>query len=129
MDSTNPTVANIRVFDKAALFAALKPKFKVVNIEGFGDIRISEISAGKAKEARECAEKSKNDFWVHLLIFCATDFFGKNIFNEDDIPTILESGNAGIDALVAAALQVNGYTKAAEEKNLPATTTDASVSA
>ncbi|MFZ3002078.1 MAG: hypothetical protein WA071_17315 [Undibacterium umbellatum] len=129
MDSTNPTIASIRVFDKAALFAALKPKFKVVNIEGFGDIRISEIAAGIAKQARERAEESKNDFWVHLLIFCATDLDGKKIFNEDDIPTILDSGNAGIDSLVAAALQVNGYTKAPEEKNLPATTTDASASA
>lgn len=129
MENTNPTIANIAVFDKAALFAALKPKFKIINIDGFGDIRIKEITAGESANANKRAKESGEEFWTHLLVTCATDLQGNKIFTEEDIPAILESGNAGVDAMVGAALVVNGFKKDTAEKNLPTTTADASSSA
>ncbi len=113
----------IATFDKAALFAALKPKSKEVEIEGFGKLRIVGITARMAEETQQKAKDAAVKFWVYLLIRCAVDGNNQPVFDEGDVDTLQDSGNAQIDALVNEALIVNGYKKAADEKNLQTTPT------
>lgn len=120
---------SVVVFDKAALFAAMKPKQKTVTFEGFGDIQLVGMS-GRVKEvAATEAQEQKVAFWVFWLIYGVYDLDGNAIFDKTDVESLLDSGSAQVEYLMNELLIINGITKEEVEKNLPATQKDDSSSA
>lgn len=117
------------VFDKATLFAAMKPKEKTVEFEGYGPMKIFGMSARVKEAATTEAKEKKVELWVFWLIRSVFDIDGNVIFDENDVDQLLDSGNAQIEYLMNEVLIVNGIKKEADEKNLPATQKDDSSSA
>lgn len=108
------------MFDKAALFAALKPKTKAVQIEGFGQLTAKQLSVGEVNVVREKlknGDKKEDAFGLHLVMMSMVDQDGQRVFEEEDLAQLQEASNAAVDALIAAALELNGFKKAAEAGN------------
>jgi hypothetical protein len=106
-------------FDKAALFAALKPKTKTVQIEGAGEIEVGQLTLSAVESLRAKLEKEgkKDEFSLWLVVACVTDKKGKPIFDESDIAQLNESSAAMVEPIMKKALEVNGFLKAQDEKN------------
>lgn len=107
------------MFDKAALFAALKPKTSPIEIDGFGILTIKQLSVAEVESAREKikgGEKGES-FGLTLLVMSVVNDDGVRVLSDDDIPAMKEAGNDAVDKLVAKALELNGFIKAAEQKN------------
>jgi len=117
------------VFDKAALFAAMKPKTKTVTVEGFGEVEIHGMTARIKEQATKDAKDKKVELWIYWLICSVFDLAGNRVFDESDVEQLQDSGNAQIEYLMNEVLIVNGIKKETEEKNLPATQKDDSSSA
>jgi hypothetical protein len=106
-------------FDKNALLAALKPKTKPVQVEGFGPVQARQLSVAEVTAIRA---KLKNDdandaFGLNLVVMSFIDDDGAPIFTDGDMQELESSSNSAMEALVTVALELNGFKKAAEAKN------------
>ncbi|MFZ6726162.1 hypothetical protein ACO0K2_11775 [Undibacterium sp. MH2W] len=106
-------------FDKAALFAALKPKTSTTIVEGFGDVTLKQLKVAETDDIRAKikANGDTSQFGLELLVLSVVDEKGTPVFSESDIPAIKDSSNAPIENLIGVALELNGFKKAAEAKN------------
>lgn len=119
----------VAIFDKAALFAALKPKRVGHEVEGFGKVWFRQLALGEVDAIREEIKKERKDkasedgpdkFGLRLVVMSMVDAQGACVLSDEDIPELEQSGAASIDALVGKALEVNGFTKPrddSEKKN------------
>jgi hypothetical protein len=106
-------------FNKSALLAALKPKTELVDVEGFGKVGIIQLTVGEVEKIRADLKAADNadQFGLHLVLLSVVDDAGARVFDASDLPGLIDAGHAAMDALVAKALQVNGFKKLAEAKN------------
>jgi hypothetical protein len=107
-------------FDKSALFAAIKPKTKAVEIDGFGSITAKQLSVGEVNGIRsKLKQTGDNDdaFGLNLVAMSFVDDEGALIFTESDIDALSASSNAEVERLVNVALELSGFRKPAEQKN------------
>jgi hypothetical protein len=109
-------------FDKAALFAALKPKSAEHEVDGFGKVQlrqlsVKEVDAIRAEIKKEQKEKEdgKDTFGLRLVVLSLVDAEGSRVLSMDDLPELEESSITLMDGLVGKALEVNGFRK--PEKN------------
>jgi hypothetical protein len=109
----------LQPFDKAALLAAMKPKTAQLSIDGFGDVGIMQLSVAEVEELRSVLKKDdKTDqFGLSMVILSVVDSDGNRVFTDDDLPALRSASNAVMDALVGKTLEINGFKKAADEKN------------
>jgi hypothetical protein len=106
-------------FDKTALFAALKPKTKVVLIDGVGSLTAKELSVAQVNGIRtklKAANGSDDAFGLNMVVLSFVDDEGALIFSESDLAGLSESSNAAVEKLVFAALELNGFKKADDAK-------------
>ena len=106
-------------FDKSALFAALKPKMQTVTLEGFGELSVMQLSVRQVEALRADVKKddTTDNFSLRLVQLCVFDAQGQQVFDAADITAMQDFSNSGMDELVNHALIVNGFQKAAKEKN------------
>lgn len=106
------------MFDKAALFAALKPKTSKVTIDGFGELTLRQLSVAEVESVRAKLkdDKESNRFGIGMVVMSVIDDDGVAVFSDADVPELIASGNAAIDILVSQTLTLNGFIKA-EAKN------------
>lgn len=106
-------------FDKAGLLVALKPKTAPLNIDGFGNVGIMQLSVAEVEELRSALKKDdKTDqFGLSMVVLSVVDDDGNRVFTEDDVPELRSASNAVMDTLVGKTLEINGFRKAADEKN------------
>lgn len=106
--------------DKAALFAALKPKTEQVTIEGFGTLGIAQLAVSEVDRLRALLKADGQDdkFGLRLVVACVVDDEGARVFSEnEDLAALEASSNQAVDLLVSKALEVNGFRKAPDAKN------------
>ncbi|MGI4849320.1 MAG: hypothetical protein ACRYGK_14445 [Janthinobacterium lividum] len=101
-------------FDKASLFAALKPKTSAVPVEGFGDVQIKQLAVSEVEAIRAQLKKDNDNdsFGLRLLTASVFDDDGAAVFSEADLPEIRASSNEAIEKLVTGVLELNGFRKA-----------------
>lgn len=106
-------------FNKSALLAALKPKTESVNVDGFGQVGVIQLTVAEVDTLRASLKKEDkaDQFGLRLVLISVVDTDGNRVFDESDLPGLQGSSNAAMDGLVAKTLEANGFKKAAEAKN------------
>lgn len=106
-------------FNKIALLEALKPKVEQVEVSGFGTVGIVQLTVGGVEAIRTSLKKEDkaDQFGLRLVLLSVVDEDGACVFDEADLPGLMASSNAAMDALVAKTLEVNGFKKAVDAKN------------
>jgi hypothetical protein len=107
------------MFDKAAFLQAIKPKTADVDVEGFGPVKLKQLSVAEVEAERAKLKEDKNDdaFGLHLLAVSLVDEAGAAVLSADDLPAIREASNGVIEMLVLKVLELNGFRKAEAAKN------------
>jgi hypothetical protein len=108
------------MFDKNALFAALKPQTKPVAIPGFGELTAKQLSVSEVNEVREILKKNdkqEDAFGLQLVMMSMVDSDGQRVFEEEDLAQLQAASNAAVDTLIAATLELNGFKKAVDAGN------------
>jgi len=110
-------------FDKTAFLAAIKPKIETVNIDGFGDVGIIQLTVSQVAALRATLkiEGKSDQFGLAMVGASVVDAEGQPVFNETEITQLEQASNEVMDRLVLKALTINGFQKAEAAKNLPAT--------
>jgi len=107
----------------AQLLAALATTSVTVSVDGYGNVRIRQISVAESDEvaaiARANKEGSPSEFGLNLLVRAVLDEDGVSLFDDTDLPALRACAGAKVDALVGKVLEVNKYKKAEDEKNSP----------
>lgn len=106
-------------FNKSALLAALKPKTERVDVAGYGNIGIVQLTVSEADSLRANLKKENkiDQFGLQMVLISVVDEDGNRVFDESDLPSLQGASNAAVDDLVAKTLEVNGFKKATETKN------------
>ncbi|PUA17263.1 hypothetical protein [Glaciimonas sp. PCH181] len=107
-------------FDKNALFAAIKPKTKAVEIDGFGSITAKQLSVTEVSGIRtklKQANGTDDAFGLSLVVLSFVDDEGMQVFTEGDLDALAASSNAEVEKLVTVALELSGFKKPADQKN------------
>lgn len=116
-------------FDVKALFAALKPKSKVVPIDGFGDLLIRGVSQKRNEELQQQAKEKNIPSWKLVLVESIfTPDGSQRVFSESDIAALGECGEAAIQMLLDPVLILNNWKKDPDAKNSQTTQKDGSSS-
>lgn len=100
--------------DKISLLAALAAAVTTVPVEGFGDVRLRQLSVVESDKARAEAQKQDaepSEFGLRLLVASVINVDGSPFFTEEDLPALRESAGTKIDSLVAKVLEHNGLSK------------------
>lgn len=115
---------------REALLAALKPKNQEIQIADIGTVHVAELSISEMDELRTIVAGSPeaNSFALHVVVRSVKGEGGESLFTDEDIAELRADSNKGVQALITAALTVNGLI-AAEAKNSAETTGAGSVSA
>lgn len=104
--------------DKAALLAALTPTITDTEVEGFGAVRLRQVSVAESDRLRSVTKDAKTpDFGLQLIIASMVDADGAPLLTADDLPTLQSASDMKIAKLVERVLEVNGY-KAAASPNV-----------
>lgn len=100
-------------FDKSAFFAALKPKVTTVEVEGFGAVRIAQLSVAEVETIRGVAtdDAAKKEIGLRFVEYAVVDDDGARVFTDDDLDQLRASSNEAIEALATAVLKQNGLLK------------------
>ena len=110
-----------------ALLAALAATTVAIEVDGFGPVRVREITVAETDQIAKLAKDSKDgnasEFGLHLLIRAVQDEDGNPLFDDVDLPALRASASSKVDVLVGHVLEVNKFKKAADSKNLLTTTT------
>lgn len=106
-------------FDKAALLAALQPKITPLDIEGFGEVGIMQLSVAEVEGLRSTLKKDdKTDqFGLSMVMLSVVDSDRQRVFTDDDLSALKSASNAVMDVLVGKTLEVNGFKKVTDTKN------------
>ncbi len=117
-------------FNKAVFFAALAPVISSLTIEGYGTVKMKQLTSDEVIDVREKLktneEEGKKSFGLSLVVLSVVDDEGKTVLSDEDINLLKESRNDLVDELVGKALEINGFIKKADQKNLETTPTAAS---
>lgn len=104
------------------LLAALAATTVAIQVEGFGAVRVREITVAEsdniAKIARDNKDGSPSEFGLHLLICSVQDEEGNPLFDDVDLPALRACAGNKVDVLVGKVLEVNKFKKAEDQKNL-----------
>ncbi|MBC3931977.1 hypothetical protein [Undibacterium curvum] len=120
----------VKLFDMAALFGALKAKSKLVHIEGFGNLLVRGVSQQRNEELQERAKKKNIPSWKLVLVESIfTPDGSQRVFSESDIAALGECGEAAIQMLLDPVLILNNWKKDPDAKNSQTTQKDDSSSA
>lgn len=100
-------------FDKSAFFAALKPKTSDVAVDGFGTVRIAQLSVAEVEAIRKVAtnDDAKKEIGLRFVVCAVVDDDGSRVFSDDDLDQLRASSNEAIEALATAVLKLNGLLK------------------
>ncbi len=100
------------------LLAALAPVTTTTEVEGFGTLRIKQLTVGENDAVRATVKKDAagSEFGLRLLMAAVVDDAGQPVFTLDDMPALLAASGTKIDALIKQVLEINGF-KGSEEKN------------
>jgi hypothetical protein len=100
-------------FDKAALFAALKPKAAEVTVDGVGAVRIAQLSVAEVEAIRKLTEKdeAKKDLGLRFVIKAVVDEDGQPLFADSDLEDLRATSNTAMEALATEVLKHNGLLK------------------
>jgi hypothetical protein len=114
----------MRINSKTAqLLAALATTSVTVSVDGYGNVRIRQISVAESDEvaaiARANKEGSPSEFGLNLLVRAVLDEDGVPLFDDTDLPALRACAGTKVDALVGKVLEVNKFKKAEDEKNSP----------
>ena len=118
--------------DKTNLLAALACQVVAVQVEGFGELRLRQLTVEQTDAARARAsakDAAPSDFGLYLLLVAATDTAGAPLFDDADIPALRAASGTKVNKLVERVLQVNGYAageEGSEAGNAAAATNGAS---
>ena len=106
-------------FDKAALLAALQPKITTLDIDGFGQVGIMQLSVAEVEGLRSALNQDdKTDqFGLSMVMLSVVDDERQRVFAEDDLSALKSASNAVMDVLVGKTLEVNGFKKVTDTKN------------
>ncbi len=106
-------------FDKAALLAALQPKITTLDIDGFGQVSITQLSVAEVEGLRSALKQDdKTDqFGLSMVMLSVVDDDRQRVFTDDDLSALKSASNAVMDVLVGKTLEVNGFKKASDTKN------------
>ena len=115
------------------LLAVLAIKAEILDINGFGQVTLRQITAGEAESLRNVKsgneDEARKEFGYRLLVRSVFDKDGQSIFGDEDIPRLRQSSDAGLQQLIVAVLKLNGYMKDDSQGNLASGQSAASVSA
>lgn len=115
------------------LLNALAVKTEEVPVDGFGLVRLRQITAGEAETLRSLKagheEEARKEFAYRLLVRSVFDAQDQAIFSDDDIDLLRNSSDAGLQQLTVAVLKLNGYLKDEASGSLKNDPSAASVSA
>lgn len=112
----------VKTIDIKALFAALKPAEKLVDIPGVGQVLVRGITQKRNEEIQEIAKKAKVASWKYVLVESVFQPDGSGrVFKDADIESLGDLGEAGIKTLLDPVLILNGWKKDESEKNSQAT--------
>lgn len=97
--------------DKSAILNLLKPQIVKKSVKGFGDVALIELSAPEVTSLREACkdEATKADFGFRMVIASVVDEEGNRAFKEEDLPELRLAAQSRIGELVAAVMEVNGF--------------------
>lgn len=100
-------------FDKSAFFAALKPKTSEAAVEGFGTVRVAQLSVSEVEEIRKVAtnDEAKKEIGLRFVLAAVVDDDGSRVFSDDDLAQLRASNNGAIESLATAVLKLNGLLK------------------
>jgi hypothetical protein len=99
--------------DKAALFAAIKPKTAEVNVGGFGAVRIAQLSVSEVEAIRGTMknDEAKKEIGLRFIIRSVVNEDGSQVFADEDIEQLRGASNAAVEELAASVLKLNGLMK------------------
>jgi hypothetical protein len=101
-------------FDKSAFFAALKPKTIDEPLDGFGIVRMSQLSVTEIDSIRSAcsSDDAKKELGLRIIISTVVDGdTGARVFSDDDIEQFRVSSNEAVEALATKALKFNNLLK------------------
>lgn len=105
---------------KASLLAALAPSIIEEPVDGYGIVRIKQLSVAENDFIRAAVKAEKDapqsEFGLRLLAASVVDEDGMTVMTPTDLPALRESSGSKIDSLIKRVLQINGYTTEAEKK-------------
>ena len=104
--------------DKSALLAALKPKTQNIEVEGFGQVTLKQLTIAEADALRVKLDKDdkSSEFGLSMLGASMIDDEGQRLFSDEELASLRASSGTKIEELVDAVLILNNYKKAQPEK-------------
>lgn len=97
--------------DKIALLSALAANVTTVAVDGFGDVRMRQLTVAEndiCRAAAKADQAASSEFGLRLVMYSVIDEAGGQVFSEQDLPALRDAGGAKIDALVSKVLEHNG---------------------
>ena len=98
--------------DKTALLAAVAAAPIEIVVEGHGPLLFRQVTVSEADQLRGLASKDStapSEFGLQLLMRTLVQPNGAPLLDETDLPVLRSSASSKVEALVAAALQANGF--------------------
>ena len=99
--------------DKTALLAALACATKTINVDGFGDVTIRQITVAENDGIRASVKADPDaphsSFGLQLLVASLVNDDGSPVLTAQDLPALRQAAGRKIDRLVEAVLDANGY--------------------
>lgn len=115
----------VNQFDLKALFAALRPKAKLVPVEGFGNLLIRGITQKRNEEVQKQSKEKDIPAWKLVLVESIfTEDGRQRVFSEQDLVELGECGEGAVQALLDTVLILNNWKKDPDAKNSQTTQKD-----
>lgn len=99
-------------FDKTLFLASLQPQITTTDLEGFGPVRLRQITVAENDIIRAAAGRADvvaSEFGLRLLSMALIDDAGAAVFTPDDLQALRTASGTKIDSLIAQVLELNGY--------------------
>ncbi|MDD2728172.1 phage tail assembly chaperone family protein, TAC [Malikia sp.] len=104
------------IINKSALLAALQPKKRAVEIDGFGTVYVRELSIGEVLEIRQDADgKEVNP--LRMVVRSVVDEAGATVFDESDVELLKGTGKTAFEQLMKVSSELNGFARGADAGN------------
>ena len=104
------------IINKSALLAALQPKKRAVEIEGFGTVYVRELSIGEVLEIQQDAD-GEEVRPLRLVVRSVVDEAGATVFDESDVELLRGAGKTAFEQLMKVAGELNGFARRTDSGN------------